>query len=572
MKTDLSVANKTRHLLFCILLAAAAVYLLFMCPYRFVVVDEAFSLSIPLRLLQGDALFQHEWHLTQMSSLLTLPLVSLCLAVQGSTEGLVLGMRHIGAFVQLCIAIFMYVRFQRFHWLGGLIASMCFILFTPFNSSCMLYHGLAIYSFMLCFIIVCTAKKALRLQYTIAGLFYAAGVLCCPYMALAFFLYLLLVFLKEKLAGKREMEHYPIFTPLCAIHMTLGAAIAAVLFLIFTLSRASLSAIVSSIPYILDDPEHIYVSMWMKALNFFLGFFFAGPNIPELYCAMAGLFVLHCIDRKRQQHDPLYIGIAAGITIAIIAIQYFRLRYINHVMWPINIFALFLVLITKDKTARLFFHTFWLPGMAFAFCYQLASNQDFYATAAGSSVATVGSVFIVALVLHQQLRSLSSLPLSRIAVGMICLLLAAQMFFQVYARCYLFFCKPEPQDAHCVKVEDGFCKGLKVSRRSYDMYYAQMKDVASLKDRGYQKMLFLSDSSWYYLFDDFEMCTYSTWLSGVSDHTLLRLQAYYTINPEKLPDAVLVEPENREYGEKFCDRMNYHMEETEDFLLLMPNT
>ena len=572
MKTDLRVSSKQKHLLFCILLAAVAVYLLFMCPYRFVVVDEAFFLSIPMRLFQGDALFQHEWHLSQLASLLTLPFASLYLMLRGSTEGYVLAMRYFGAFVQLCVAVFVYVRFQRFHWLGGLIASLCFILYTPFNSSCLLYPSLGIYSFILCFTIVCTAQKALRLQYAVAGLFFAAGVLCCPYMAFAFALYLIFVFLKEKLVGKRDMEHYPIFSPACAIYMTLGAAIAAVLFLIFTLSRASLSAIVSSIPYILDDPEHIYVSMWMKALNFFLGFFFAGPNIPELYCAMAALFVLHCIDRKRQQHDPLYIGIAAGITIAIIAIQYFRLRYINHIMWPINIFALFLVLITNDKTARLFFHTFWLPGMVYAFCYQMASNQDFYATAAGSSVATVGSVFIVALVLHQQLRSLSSLPLSRIAVGMICLLLVAQVSFQVYARCYLFFLQPEPQDAHCVKVEDGFCKGLLVSHNMYNIYYDQMEDVALLKEKGFQKILFLSDSSWYYLFDRFDICTYSTWLSGVNDHTLLRLQAYYTINPEKLPDAVLVEPENREYGEKFCDRMNYHMEETEDFLLLMPNT
>lgn len=463
MKTDLRAPSKTKHLLFCILLTAAAIYVVLMCPYRFVITDEAFSLSIPIRLLQGDALFQHEWHLTQMSSMLTLPLVSLYLMVQGNTEGLVLAMRYIGAFVQFCIAIFMYVRFQRFHWLGAFAASLCFVLYTPFNSSCMLYHGLAIYSFIICFIIVCTTQRAQRIQYTVAGLFYAAGVLCCPYMAFVFVLYLIFVFLKEKLVGKREMEHYPIFSPVCAAYMTLGAAIAAVLFLGFTLSHASLPAIFASIPHILDDPEHIYVSMWMKALNFFLGFFFAGPNIPELYCAMAALFVLHCIDRKRQQHDPLYIAIAAGITIAILAIQYFRLRHINHTMWPINIFALFLVLITNDKTARLFFHTFWLPGMAYAFCYQLASNQDFYATAAGSSVATVGSVFIVALVLHRQLRSLSSVPLSKIAAGMICLLLAAQVSFQVYARCYLFFLKPEPQDAHCVKVEDGFCKGLLVS-------------------------------------------------------------------------------------------------------------
>ena len=99
-----------------------------------------------------------------------------------------------------------------------------------------------------------------------------------------------------------------------------------------------------------------------------------------------------------------------------------------------------------------------------------------------------------------------------------------------------------------------------------------MEDASVLKEQGFQKVLFLSTHNWNYLFEEFDVCTYSAWLSGVNDHTLFRLQAYYTINPEKLPDAVLVEFENREYGEKFCEIMDYHMEETEGFLLLLPNT
>ena len=572
MKTDLSTSSKTKHILFCVLLTAAAVYLLLLCSYSSIVMDEAFFLTIPLRLFRGDALLQHEWHLSQLAGVLTLPFASLYLTLLGNTEGYVMAMRYLGVFVQLAVAVFLYIRFQRFHWLGALMACLCFLLFTPYNTSCLLYSSLAIYTLTVCFTIVCTAQKALRIQYTIAGLFFAAGVLCCPYMAFVFVFYLIFVFLKEKLLGKGDMERYPIFSPLCAIHMTLGAAIAAVLFLIFTLSRSSLSAILASIPYILDDPEHIYVSMWVKALNFFLGFFFAGPNVPELYCAMAGLFALHCIDRKRQQHDPLYIAAAAGITIAILFSQYSHVPYINQVMWPINIFALFLVLVTNDKTARLFFHTLWLPGMVYAFCYQMASNQDFYATSAGSAIATVGSVLITVLVLQRQLCALSSSHPAKISVGMICLLFTAQICFQVYARCDPFFLQPESRDDPYIRIEDGPYKGALLSNSLRDIYYAQMEDASVLKEQGFQKVLFLSTHNWNYLFEEFDVCTYSAWLSGVNDHTLFRLQAYYTINPEKLPDAVLVEFENREYGEKFCEIMDYHMEETEGFLLLLPNT
>ena len=48
MKTDLSTSSKTKHILFCVLLTAAAVYLLLLCSYSSIVMDEAFFLTIPL--------------------------------------------------------------------------------------------------------------------------------------------------------------------------------------------------------------------------------------------------------------------------------------------------------------------------------------------------------------------------------------------------------------------------------------------------------------------------------------------------------------------------------------------
>lgn len=579
MKADLSAPSRAKQGLACILLAAVAVYLLLLCPYGSTVMDEAFFLTVPVRLFRGDALLQHEWHLSQLAGVLTLPFASLYLMIQGNAEGYVMFMRYIGVLMQVGVGIFFYLRFQRFHWLGALTACVCFLLFTPNNTACPLYSSLAIYALIVCCTIVCTAQKSTRLQYTIAGLFYAAGVLCCPYLAFVFFLYLLLVFLKEKLAGKREMEHYPVFSPLCAIYMTLGAAIAAGVFLVYTLSRASLPAILASVSHILNDPEHIYVSMWVKALNFFLGFFFAGPNIPELYCCIGALFLLHCIDRNRQKHDPLYIAAAACITAIILFCQFLHVPCLNQdawpinnlVMWPINIFALFLVLITNDKTVRLVFHSLWLPGMVFAFCYQMASNQDFYAASAASSVATIGSVLIVVLVLQQQLHMWAAAHPAKLSVCMICLLLSCQICFSIFARCGTFFLQPKVQGDPFVRAEAGPYKGALLSGSLRDKYCRQMENASVLKEQGFRKVLFLSTDNWNYLFDDFDVCTYSAWLSGVNDHTLLRLQAYYTINPEKLPDAVLVEPENREYGEKFCEMMNYRMEEADSYLLLLPN-
>ena len=164
MKTDLSTSSKTKHILFCVLLTAVSAYLLLLCSYGSTVMDEAFFLTVPVRLFRGDSLLQHEWHLSQLAAVLTLPFTSLYLLLQGNAEGYVMFMRYVGVFMQLGVGVFFYIRFQRFHWLGALTACLCFLLFTPYNTPCPLYSSLAIYALIVCFTIVCTAQKSLPLQ------------------------------------------------------------------------------------------------------------------------------------------------------------------------------------------------------------------------------------------------------------------------------------------------------------------------------------------------------------------------------------------------------------------------
>ena len=54
-------------------------------------------------------------------------------------------------------------------------------------------------------------------------------------------------------------------------------------------------------------------------------------------------------------------------------------------------------------------------------------------------------------------------------------------------------------------------------------------------------VLFLSDNTWLYLCGSNRLATYSAWLSGVNEHSLKRLETYYEINEDKVPDIVWVE-------------------------------
>ena len=73
-----------------LLLLAALAVVLWKAPFGMAIPDEALYLTIPYRLLQGDSLLLHEWHVTQLASLLLLLPLRLVLALRTSTEGVLL--------------------------------------------------------------------------------------------------------------------------------------------------------------------------------------------------------------------------------------------------------------------------------------------------------------------------------------------------------------------------------------------------------------------------------------------------------------------------------------------------
>ena len=91
-KTDIAAA-------ICFLLTL--IYMFVFASFDGTISDEAFYISIPLRLIQGDGLFTDEWHLSQLSAVLLYPAVRLFTAVTGGTSGIILFMRRLFVLFQL---------------------------------------------------------------------------------------------------------------------------------------------------------------------------------------------------------------------------------------------------------------------------------------------------------------------------------------------------------------------------------------------------------------------------------------------------------------------------------------
>ena len=113
-------AKRNIDILAALALLACLVLLLWKAPFGYVSADESFYLTVPYRLIQGDALLVDEWHPSQLSGVLLYPALRLYLALSGSTEGIYLSFRYIYAVAQVMAAAYIYLRLRRISPLAGL--------------------------------------------------------------------------------------------------------------------------------------------------------------------------------------------------------------------------------------------------------------------------------------------------------------------------------------------------------------------------------------------------------------------------------------------------------------------
>ena len=121
-----------------------------------------------------------------------------------------------------------------------------------------------------------------------------------------------------------------------------------------------------------------------------------------------------------------------------------------------------------------------------------------------------------------------------------------------------------------VTVDEGIEKGLVISEDRWDLYKSTLDTTKEIAAFGGDSVLYLSTNTWYYLQDNRQNASYSAWLSGVEVYTVDRLQVYYDINPDKLPDVVYVEEQYPDVAERFCTLFSYKMAPISSGYVLLP--
>ena len=105
---------KNTNFLFVVSLISVALlhlFFIFAVPFSD---DETYYVTVPLRLLNGDSLVQHEWHLTQFSTLFSYLPVYIWTAIKGSAEGIFIFLRCTYLLIHTIISVVIYRFFKKY--------------------------------------------------------------------------------------------------------------------------------------------------------------------------------------------------------------------------------------------------------------------------------------------------------------------------------------------------------------------------------------------------------------------------------------------------------------------------
>ena len=517
------------ELIFTFILIALLVFLLWRSHFGFAQKDECFYLTIPYRICQGDKLLIHEWHETQLSGLLLVPFMKAFLFLSdGSTEGIVIVFRILFTIIWWLAAVFFFCLMRRFSLYGAMLASCCFLLYVPLGIIALSYYSMGLLLFLASCSLIAFSHGKLRLF--VAGFLFAGAVLCNPYLVFLWLSFCLVVIF-DRLFFHKIPQGYWFYT-------TIGIGVAFSLFTLLMLINAPVQEYVKTLPLIFDDPEHPLTPFYDKAM--YLIYHARQVNPYWLGLVMISFAVI--LQTKLCKTFWLGFSITCGIVIALLLSYRLGYHLINFTMFPLSLLGLFCAVCSNDSKIRELFFTLWLTGLLFSICYGISSATAYRAFSGASTVMTVASALMAVRFLTVQNEDGNT---GKRQVLIMTFVFAITAVIQI--SCELIDRYNDVYDGdqishQTVQAEKGPEKGIWMNPDIYEFYDTTQSDLKSIReDSSVEKALFLSKNTFLYLNAEKENASYSAWLSGVTDHTISRLEKYYQLFPDKMPDVVFID-------------------------------
>ncbi len=375
--------NIVQHVLFGAGILLVLIFSLWKCKYGLGNSDEPFYLTIPYRMCQGDKLFLDEWHVSQTSAFLLAPLMKIYLMLCKNTDGIILNFRYIYILINMIVAVVGYCRLKNYGKSAGVICILYF-LFVPFNIMALSYNTIGLAANFLCTIFLFTARDRCKSDYIVAGIFYAAMVLCQPLLIIIFCIEFIAMIIYSMMTKKYIIIHKGCWFLIGCIMM----AIPIVIYLLFV---TGVSNVLNTIPEILKDPEHKAVKSFKLLLFYCTQLYF--PETPVAFgelifntksvLIISYIFFIIIWGISLFDKEGKFKSICMVISAMLAAIAsccflpFVQNSFINFIVFPWALHGVTMFLFVKDKQIRKILGIAGMLGISHATTF-LASNNYGY--------------------------------------------------------------------------------------------------------------------------------------------------------------------------------------------------
>lgn len=539
--------KRTQDIVFIVLIFSAFIFAVWKCQFGFGGNDEAFYLTVPHRLSMGDALFKDEWHLSQLSGILLMPFVSLYRMIVGSMDGIMLAARITYCVTHCAVAVFAYSRLRKYGYIS-LFGCVLYFVFTPFDIMALSYNTMALDLVVVTGILMATYNYSKKIPFIIAGFTFAGAVLCCPYLAVAYVLYAVCFVIHCILKNKPNVKFMSssFFAGKTFLLFTAGAAILAAVFSILLFSRANINDIITNIPLMLEDPEHQQIGFSQKITLYFSSIYGCHPNFCVVIISYFIMLVFMIFDKARKNHRSIYLIASCALTLLsyVFFLQNLTVYYFNAIMFPFIFIGITSYILCNKKPKELFYGLFLL-GIIYSFAVCFTSNQYFYIISVAVAASNIASFAFAGILIKEIKANPDEITYGKTikisAFALMALVLVVQTGMQINTKATHCFWDSSPQKLNS-QIITGPAKGIYTTAdncNSNEIINDDLQGYYKTKKKG--NILFLTEKTWCYLAaNDFSYGTYSAWLSGENETSIKRLEHYYEINPDKIPEYIYI--------------------------------
>lgn len=503
-------------------------------------IDEQYAVTLAYRLARGDILVKEMWEPHQTSAILPALFTKIYLMIFGSSTYLLLYLRLVGTVMQAGVSVFWYrVMKERYGAKISMLTALIIFHTMPKWIQTPEFANMQLWFFILTFLCLLMYTRTGKAGYCLtAGVFMVLEVLAYPSCILIFPLYVVFLWKagtgEEKRADKKGML---LFAGTC-----IGCA---AIFVGYLLAHMSVAEIGRCMGYIMSDAEHSQ-GLWEKLAVYGKEAFEVLLYIA-VYAAIALVIAFPVSQLKGVKWS--FLDIFSALLLIVSSIDQIRMwaaGSVSNVHPQIRYLLLFLIggifYQKADKEKRREWRPLFLLGwvasvLAFA-AVLLFTNLDMKA----SFVHLLPGMLCTFLFWADREKEAGAPENGTRGVTVLLLFWALIL---IGARGYLVRASAGmPENAFMVK-QKALYGAAKNVYCSYMVGYQYNCEYEFLQDRMAEgdKVLLIGYNTLTYLMGDWEICTASTISTPVYDENYV---AYYDMNPEKMPDVIVIE---RDYWE-----------------------